>query len=75
MTLETFRAKLASEDLEERAYWMARALRDEKPDDVLELVTWDEIAESWPKAAKYVGRQRPFWTWWLARMGHEVETQ
>lgn len=72
MTLDAYRAKLASDDAEERAYWLARALRDAKPDDVLELASWDDIADAWPRAKRYLGRKREFWRWWLQRVGHEI---
>lgn len=75
MTLDEYRARLASIEPEEAAYWLARALRDAKPDDVLELVDWPRLAELWPHAVKHVGRKREFWMWWLARMGYEVDAQ
>ncbi|MCA9551088.1 MAG: hypothetical protein KC933_13725 [Myxococcales bacterium] len=75
MTLESYREHLRSDDPAERAYWLARALRDAKPDDVLELVSWEEIAAAWPTAAPYVGDKRPFWRWWLERMGYEVQAE
>lgn len=75
LTLEAFRAKLDDEDDDEAAYWLARALRDAKPDDVLEWVDWARIAELWPRAARHVGRQRPFWVWWLERKGYAVDAE
>jgi hypothetical protein len=75
LTLADYRAKLASENPDEASYWLARALRDAKPDDVLELVDWPRIAELWPRAARFVGRRREFWIWWLRRVGHEVDAQ
>lgn len=72
MSLEAYLEKLRSADEDEAAYWLARALRDAKPDDVLEWVDWPTIARLWPRAARFVGRRRPFWTWWLDRLGYEV---
>ncbi len=73
MTLDAWQKKVSSNDPEEAAYWLARALRDAKPDDVLEWVDWATIFRLWPHAARYVGRRRPFWIWWLHRMGYDVE--
>lgn len=73
MSLAEYERLCRSEDQEERAYWMARALRDAKPDDALSFFTVAEIADIWPDAKRFVGRQRPFWTWYLGRMGHEVQ--
>lgn len=75
MSLAEYKGKLRSEDPDEAAYWLARALRDAKPDDVLEFVSWAQMAEAWPRARRYVGRQREFWIWWLGRMGYEVSAQ
>lgn len=75
LTLEGWLQRIRSDDPDEAAYWLARALRDAKPDDVLEFVDWPDIARAWPRAARYVGEKRPFWRWWLKRMGHEVDAQ
>ena len=75
LTLDEFRARLRHEDLDEAAYWLGRALRDAKPDDVLEWIDWAEIAALWPRAKRYVGRRRDFWVWWLGQMGHAVDAE
>ncbi len=61
-------------DAERADYWLARALRDAKPDDVLEWVSLDEIAQRWNGLAPFVGRQRGFWLWWLERTDHALPT-
>ena len=58
MTLESYREHLRSDDPAERAYWLARALRDAKPDDVLELVSWEEIAAAWGRVRELVEAAR-----------------
>lgn len=73
MTLEEFLDKIRSGDPEESAYWLARALRDAKPDDVLEWVDWETLARAWPLACRYVGRRRAFWLWWLRKRGYPVD--
>lgn len=73
MTLDEYLTRCRSDDRDERAYWMARALRDAKPDDALTFFSVDKIADIWPDAARFVGRQRDFWRWYLGRMGHEVD--
>jgi hypothetical protein len=64
---------LAADDVEIADYWLARVLRDAKPDDAIELVSWDRIAEAWPRISWRLGHQRAFWAWWLKRAGHAVD--
>ena len=72
MSMDEWRALTESADPNERAYWMARALRDAKPDDALTFFALDDIVAIWPLAKRFIGRQRAFWVWYLGRMGHEV---
>lgn len=73
LTLEDWLRAIHDPDSERADYWLARALRDAKPDDVLEWVTLGEIARRWSGLAPFVGRQRAFWLWWLERTGHAVQ--
>ena len=73
MTLDAWLDKVASDDPDEAAYWLARALRDAKPDDVLEWTDWPTIAKLWPRASRFVGRRRSFWQWWLRQRGYDVD--
>ena len=66
--LDRLRALLAEGPEEARAYWMGKVMRQAKPDDVLSLMSTDEIRTAWPRVEKYLGRERPFWAWLLARM-------
>lgn len=70
---DEFVRRLRSEDQELADYWLARGLRDAKPDDMLELVTLSEIARAWPRIARRTGRRRAFWSWLLERTGHAVD--
>jgi len=62
-------------DADDAAYWLARALRDAKPDDVLELVDWDRIQRDWPRMVRYLGQRKDFWAWWLEKVGRAVDAQ
>ncbi len=72
VTLADWLDRIHDPDRERADYWLARALRDAKPDDVLEWVTLPEIAARWSGLARYAGRRRAFWRWWLERTGHVV---
>jgi hypothetical protein len=75
LTLDDWLARVRGPDLDDAAYWLARALRDAKPDDVLEFVDWERIERDWSRMAPFLGRRRQFWAWWLARVGRAVDTQ
>lgn len=72
LTFEAWLAKLESPDLDERAYWLARALRDAKPDDALEWTTLATIAALWPRLHRHLGEKRAFWRWLLEFNGHAI---
>jgi hypothetical protein len=69
LTLEEFRERLVAGEPAERDYFLAKLLRQAKPDDALELVGLEEIAAAWPRIHERLGRQREFWSWLLARRG------
>lgn len=75
LTLEDWVAHVEGPNLDDAAYWLARALRDAKPDDVLEFVDWDRIQRDWSRMVPFLGRRRAFWAWWLGRVGREVDAQ
>jgi hypothetical protein len=56
-------ARLASSDPAVRACFLAKVMRQAKPDDVFRFVTWPTIADSWPRLERYLGQSRPFWAW------------
>lgn len=72
LPLEAYIAKLRSPDPEEAAYWLAKGLREAKPDDMMQLVSLAEVAAAWPRIERHLGRQRALWRWWLERAGHHV---
>jgi hypothetical protein len=52
-------------DLEVRAYYLGKLMRQAKPDDVFTFVTLVEIKALFPLVARYLGRSRDFWIWLL----------
>lgn len=73
LTLEQFRALLLDPDEEVRAYWLGTLLRQARPDDALSIASLAAIRRDWARAEKYVGRERPFWNWYLAEMAERGE--
>lgn len=67
LTIDSFRARLADPDIEVRAYYVGKLMRQAKPDDVFTFVTLREIKNLFPFLARYLGRSRDFWTWLLGR--------
>lgn len=65
LTLAQFVERLADPDPDVRAYFLAKLMRQAKPDDVFQFVTPAAIRELWPRAVRYLGHSRPFWTWLL----------
>ena len=65
VTLTALREHLASDDDDRRAYWLAKLMRQAKPDDALTIAGPDEMRRLWPRLASTLGRTRAFWTWYL----------
>ena len=65
MTLAELEQRLASDDPQERAYLIGKIMRQAKPDDVLQFVSPQELADLWPMLEKYLGQTREFWSWLL----------
>ena len=40
-------------------------MRQAKPDDALQLVSPQDLADLWPMLEKYLGETREFWSWLL----------
>jgi hypothetical protein len=66
VTLTAFREHLASPDVELRAYWLGKLMRQAKPDDAIAIAGLTEMRRLWLHLVRYLGRQREFWTWYLA---------
>ncbi len=65
VTLPELRGYLASNEDAQRAYWVAKLMRQAKPDDALVIVGADEMRRLWSLIAHTLGRTRAFWTWYL----------
>ena len=65
LTLAEFEARLEHPNPEVRAYFLAKLMRQAKPDDVFRFVGVTSIEQSWPILTRYLGQSRPFWTWLL----------
>ncbi len=65
MTLDAFRAVLADPDLDVRAAYVGKLMRQAKPDDVFEFVRLSEVVELWPRLERYLGRERAMWRYLL----------
>lgn len=63
ITYRELRARLQSEDLDERALWMARVMREARYQDVFRLLTLGDVLVLLPRIEPRLGRMRAFWTW------------
>jgi LmbE family N-acetylglucosaminyl deacetylase len=66
VTLERLRDLLASNDPETRTYWLAKVMRQAKPDDVFSFASVDDIARAWPAVQPLLGHSREFWRWLIS---------
>ena len=66
VTLPVVRGYLSSDDEERRVYWIAKIMRQAKPDDALVLVAISEMRRLWSRLGPMLGRSRAFWEWYLA---------
>jgi len=69
LTLAEFEARLRDPEPQVRAYFLAKLMRQAKPDDVFQFTTRREIARLWDRILPHLGRSRPFWTWLLTAWG------
>jgi hypothetical protein len=67
LTLDEFQARLADPDPAVRDYFLAKLMRQAKPDDVFRFTTVEELVAALPRIAFRLGRTRSFWTWLLSR--------
>lgn len=73
LTLEAFCELLHDPDLEIQAYFVAKLMRQTKPDDVFTFVSPRQILLLWPRLTRYLGNSLEFWTWLFGtweRQGH-----
>jgi hypothetical protein len=65
MTLEAFEQALADENPRTRAYFVAKLMRQAKPDDVFRFLRLEQIKALWPLVAPQLGKTHEMWTWLL----------
>lgn len=63
ITYRELRQKLQSDDLDERALWMARILREARYQDVWKLLRLTDVLALWQRIERHLGRSRAFWIW------------
>ena len=69
MTLDRFRDVLRDDDPEVRAHYLAKLMRQAKPDDVFEFVRLDDLLALWPRVEPKLGRDRSMWQFLISRWG------
>ena len=65
LTLTEFEERLRDPDPTVQAYFVAKLMRQAKPDDVFRFVTLVTVRTLWPTLVRYLGHTRPFWSWLL----------
>lgn len=65
MTVDEFRERLRDPNPDVRAYFIAKLMRQAKPDDVFTFVSLATIREHRDRLNRHLGKQRAFWTWLL----------
>ena len=65
VTLSALKEHLRATDDDRRAYWLAKLMRQAKPDDAIVIGGLDEMRRLWPQIERSLGRSRPFWKWYL----------
>ena len=63
MTLDEFKRAIADHESPARPYLIGKMMRQAKPDDALQFVSPQEMADVWPLIERYLGRTRRFWAW------------
>lgn len=69
MTLDDFTQRLATADPPVRAWLIGKMMRQAKPDDALQFVSAQQIADLFPTLEKHLGQTRDFWVWLLDEWG------
>ena len=73
MTLAEFNERLRDPDPIVRAHFLAKLMRQARPDDVLTMVGTRAIRAAWSGVEYQLGHTREFWAWWIAVSGSETE--
>lgn len=65
LTLDDLRLRLRDADPAVAAYWVGTVMRQARPDDAIVLVGVERMRALWPLVQRHLGRERPFWSWYL----------
>jgi hypothetical protein len=65
VTLAGLREHLDAPDDARRSYWLAKVMRQAKPDDAIVIAGTAEMLRLWPLIERSLGRTRAFWQWYL----------
>jgi hypothetical protein len=60
LTLAEFESRLRDADVEVRAYYLGKLMRQAKPDDVFTFVTLADLIAALPAVERYLGKSRDF---------------
>ena len=63
ITYAELAGKLQSQDVDERALWMARVMREARYQDVWKLLKLGDVLALLPRIDRHLGRSREFWRW------------
>ena len=67
--LARFRELVHGDDVDVRAAFIAKMMRQAKPDDVFQFITVADIVRDWVRIEPQLGRRRDFWRWLLHAWG------
>ena len=65
VTLLQLQGFLNASAADQRVYWIAKVMRQAKPDDAISIVGRPAMRELWTRVAPTLGRARDFWDWYL----------
>lgn len=65
LTVSQFNERLRDPNPDVRAYFLAKLMRQAKPDDVFQYVTLATVRDQWPQLTRYLGQSGRFWSWLL----------
>ena len=65
LTLDEFERALTDHESTAQPYLIGKLMRQAKPDDALQFVSPQQMADLWPSIERYLGKSRPFWAWLL----------
>lgn len=65
VTLAELLGHLGADSDDRRVYWLAKLMRQAKPDDAIVIAGPDEMRRLWPRLERSLGDARAFWAWYL----------